>query len=82
MNEMTVHKIDPPIILKKDESFEFTATYPLYPSGKPITKKELEGKFKCRICGHEKCEYRFNTDSYVCSECSVVFEDPIKFSQK
>ncbi len=82
MNEMTVHKIEPPIVLKKDESFEFTATYPHYPSGKPTTKKELGGKFKCRICGHEKCEYRFNIDSYVCSECSVVFEDPIKFSQK
>ncbi len=49
---------------------------------KPITKKELEGKFKCRICGHKKCEYRFNTDSYVCSGCSAMFEDPEKFTEK
>ncbi len=49
---------------------------------KPITKKELEGKFKCRICGHGICEYRFNTDSYVCSNCSAIFEDPEKFTPK
>ncbi len=81
MNEMTVHKIDPPIVLKKNESLEFTATYPLSPNEKVISKKELDKTFKCRICGHEKCEYRFNTGSYVCCGCSVVFEDKKKFSQ-
>jgi len=82
MNEMTVHKIDPPIVLKNDESFEFSATYPLSADEKVILKKELERKFKCRICGHEKCEYRFNTDSYVCCGCSAMFEHPEKFTEK
>ncbi len=79
---MTVHKIEPPIVLKKDESLEYTVTCQLSPGEKVISKKELNKKFKCRVCGHDKCEYRFNISSYVCSDCSVVFEDKKKFTVK
>ena len=62
--------------------FEFKMKYPLSPGEKVISKKELDKTFKCRICGHGKCEYRFNISSYVCSGCSVVFEDQEKFTEK
>ena len=52
------------------------------PGEKVVSKKELNKKFKCPICGHEKCEYRFNMSAYVCSGCSVIFENIEMFSKQ
>ena len=66
----------------KGNSFEFTATYPLSTGEMSVSKKELDKKFKCRICGHDKCEFRLNMYAYVCCGCSVVFENIEMFSKQ
>lgn len=57
-------------------------------------EKEKEFAFKCRVCGFDEYKEKFESNgilgpggrtqrvSCVCKRCSIVFEDPEKFSVK